>query len=424
MNSCNTRHSLSRIKFILFGILAINLCWISYPISLFGQATSRREIIEQNRAEKNALLNPEGTSVPTKLFDHLINFGLIEESGYDPIRRGGSLSLELGGMRSGSGQTVGLGYRYGGLWSKPLDMKVSARGTLKKAFMFDFDIVFPGLHNERGQLSLYAKYENSPGMNFFGIGPDSNRGDRTSYRLETTDIDIKGGYRLVKRLELGGFIGAYLTNVGKGQKPGVPSTEERFDPAETPGLDRQADFLRSGAYLRYDYRDLAKGPRAGGVFRAGYTRYFDQTLNRHDFNSLDTVIEQYVPYWDKTRVIAFHVGAQISWMREGQSIPFYMQPSLGGSNLLRGFDRYRFHDQNALLMSIEHRWYLYPGGYGALFFEAGKVAPEPSGLDLSNLEYSGGIGFRFTIRNEVVIRVDNAVSREGYRMVWGFGNLW
>lgn len=419
-----TKHSHNRLKIILIGVFATNLFLLINSVFLYGQAASRQEEIEQKRADKKALLHPEKTTVPTKLFNKLIDLGLIEESGYDPIKRGSSLKVKLGGMRSGSGQTLGIGYGYNGLWQKRLNFEVSARGTRKKAFMFDLEIDLPGFHAGRGEWSLYAKYENSPSMNYFGPGPDSNLSNRTSFRLEDTGVDIEGRYRLMDNLYLGGSIGGYFPNVGRGQRSSVPSTEEIFDPQMTPGLDHQADFLRTGTFLQLDYLDMPEAPRAGGNYIAKYSHYRDLSLDRHDFNYLHAAMEHYIPYWNKTRVVALYMGGWFNWTREDQVVPFYLQPTLGGSKFLRGFERYRFRDHNAILMSIEHRWHLYAGGFGALFFEAGKVAPEPSELSLSELEYSGGIGFRFTIRDEVVIRVDNAVSREGYRLIWTFSDLW
>jgi hemolysin activation/secretion protein len=114
----------------------------------------------------------------------------------------------------------------------------------------------------------------------------------------------------------------------------------------------------------------------------------------------------------------------MSWTGADQAVPFYLQPSIGGTKIMRGFERYRFRDQNTIMVAVEHRWHLYSGGYGALFFEAGEVAPKLSKLNLGDLEYSGGIGMRFTVRDGVFIRIDNAVSREGYRFIWSFSNMW
>ena len=91
---------------------------------------------------------------------------------------------------------------------------------------------------------------------------------------------------------------------------------------------------------------------------------------------------------------------------------FYLQPTLGGNEFLRGFERYRFYDQSAFHAAVEHRWYVFSNMHAALFFEAGKVAPKVSQLNFHKLEYAGGIGFRFTIQDTVIMRIDNAVSRE------------
>jgi outer membrane protein assembly factor BamA len=423
MTCCDTKFSRSRLK-ITIAIIAAYLCWLINPSVLCGQVDSRQEEIEQQRRDKKAQLHPERTSAVTGLFDRFIDLGLIEETGYNPIKRRSGPKLKLGGMRSGSGQTLGIGYRYSDLWRRRVNFEASARGTWRKAYMFDFEIGFPSLHKGRGQFALYTKYENSPAMDYYGAGPDSDLNDRTSYRFEDFAIDLAGRYRLKKDLYIGGFFGWYFPNIGRGQRSGFPSIEDKFAPEDAPGLGTQADHLRTGISLQYDSRDLPEGAKAGSHYYAKYSHYWDRTLGRHDFNYLNTAVEQYIPYRNKTRVFAFRLDARMSWTREGQTVPFYLQPTLGGSHFLRGFERYRFRDQNAIMLAIEHRWHLYSGGFAALFFETGKVAPKPSELNFKNLEYSGGIGFRFTIRDEVVIRIDNAVSREGYRIIWTFSDLW
>lgn len=422
MKYSDPKHSGNRLKNSLICIVATSMCWLANSAFLHGQAKSRCEEIEQQRAEKRALLRPERTSTITKYFDRYIEPGLIQESGYDLNKNG--FYLAWGGLRSGSGVTLGIGYRRSDLWKHRFGFRASARGTPREAYMFDLGISFPRIHGGRGQLGLYTRYENSPTMDYYGAGPDSNLGDRTSYRLEDFGLDLEGRYQLGENLHLGGFIGGYFPNVGRGQRSGFPSTEDRFDPQLTPGLNNQPDFFRAGIFLQYDNRDLPPGPRAGGNYFAQYSRYWDQTLGRYDFNKLDAAIEHYIPYWNRTRVVAFRVGAQMSWAGADQAVPFYLQPSIGGTKIMRGFERYRFQDQNAIMIAVEHRWHLYSGGYGALFFEAGEVAPKLSKLNLGDLEYSGGVGIRFTVRDGVFIRIDNAVSREGYRLIWSFSNIW
>ena len=51
------------------------------------------------------------------------------------------------------------------------------------------------------------------------------------------------------------------------------------------------------------------------------------------------------------------------------------------------------------------------------FVDAGKVVPlKRDTVDVSRLNYSGGIGFRVRVRSAIVSRTDFAVSREGFRI--------
>ena len=102
---------------------------------------------------------------------------------------------------------------------------------------------------------------------------------------------------------------------------------------------------------------------------------------------------------------------------EGQTVPFYLEPTLGGNDFLRGFERYRFYDQSSLLLTAEHRWHLFSGGHAAIFAEAGKVAPKATQLNLAKAKYAGGIGFRFTLRDAVIMGCSRR-SRRTPRCCW------
>jgi outer membrane protein assembly factor BamA len=386
------------------------------------QATTRKEQIEQLRKDKHARLWPERTSGIVKRLNDLTERGLLE--GFETGRGANGLQIVLGGMRSGNGTTLGVGYRRVDLWKEWLSFRATARGTPRLAYMFDLELGSPRLRSDRTDLTLYAKYENSPRMDYYGPGPDSQKRNRSSFRLEDIALDLEGRYRIWRRLFGGASGGVYQANVGPGKRGGVPSTEEVFDPRTTPGLLQQTSLWRPGAFLQYDYRDNPRGPRAGGHYLARYTRYVDRDLHAHSFNQLSLEGEQYFPYGNKTRTVALRLAAIAVYAREGQTVPFYLQPTLGGNQILRGFERYRFYDQSAVSFAVEHRWHIFSGGHAALFFEGGKVAPKASQLNFHQLEYCGGLGFRFTIQNSVVMRIDNGVSREGYRFMWTFSNMW
>ncbi len=385
---------------------------------LFGQATSREEEIRQRRIDKQARIWPESTSGIVKQFNKFTERGLLEGARSGKGTNGPQ--FVLGGMRSGNGTALGVGYRRVDLWKERIGFRATARGTFRWSYMFDLELDFPKLAGERGDIRFYAKHENSPLMDYYGNGPDSNRANRSSYRLEDTAFDLKGRLRVWGNLYAGGSGGMYFPNTGPGKRKGFPSTGEKFTAEDVPGIGAQPKQIRASATLQYDYRDLATGPRAGGNYYVTYWRYWDRELNRHNFNQLDAAVEQYIPYWNQTRVVLLRLAAVATIARKDQTVPFYLQPILGGNDYLRGFSWYRFYGQSAILGTVEHRWHLFSGGHAALFFDMGKVADKASQLNFHNLEYSGGIGFRFTLRDAVVMRVDNAVSREGYRLIWTF----
>jgi outer membrane protein assembly factor BamA len=103
-------------------------------------------------------------------------------------------------------------------------------------------------------------------------------------------------------------------------------------------------------------------------------------------------------------------------------VPFYLLPSLGGKNTLRGYYDYRFHDRDMEVFNVESRWGLFTHLDTAVFFDTGKVAPQASDLRFTGLKTSYGIGFRVHNRQNTVGRVDLGHSSEGWRVVVKFSD--
>jgi hypothetical protein len=197
------------------------------PSQANAQATSREEEIRQQRTDRHR--TPRSGSGIVKLFDKYTETGFLEGARSKKGKNG--TQFLLGGMRSGNGTTFVLGYRRVDLWDEKVAFRVTARGTPRAAYMFDAEVDFSRLTPlRRGELRVYAKYENSPQMDYYGPGQDSRKEDRTSYRLEDTSIDLRGRYRVWKGLWLGFTGGFYAPNTGPGKRDGFPSTEEKFTP--------------------------------------------------------------------------------------------------------------------------------------------------------------------------------------------------
>ena len=99
---------------------------------------------------------------------------------------------------------------------------------------FDFD----QRASRRPDSILYAdlRYNNLPREDFFGLGPDSSRDDRSEYRLEQSVLDLVGGHQFARWIAVEGRVGFMKTNVGPGSTNTRPSSDDLFEPAEVPGL--------------------------------------------------------------------------------------------------------------------------------------------------------------------------------------------
>src|SRR4029078_4127952 len=128
---------------------------------------------------------------------------------------------------------------------------------------------------------------------------------------------------------------------------------------------------------------------------------------QYSFRRYDLEAQQYMPVLNDRRVFAIRARSVLTDMDDSRCVPFYMQPSLGGADDLRGYRAYRFRGNNLLVMNAEYRWEVFSGLDMAIFGDAGKVSVSKSGLDLHNLESDMGFGFRFNARDKTFLRMDD-----------------
>ena len=113
----------------------------------------------------------------------------------------------------------------------------------------------------------------------------------------------------------------------------------------------------------------------------------------------------------------------MSILDENDAVPYYLLPQIGSGSTLRGYPTGRFRDRHSLLTSAEFRWI--PNRLGldmAIFYDAGKVAPEFSELDFSDLESSWGFGARFHTPSAMILRLEAARPKTGkWRLIFSTG---
>jgi hypothetical protein len=385
--------------------------------------TTRVEQIELARRQKDATLWPERENPLVARANRLLNRGFIE--GIQTGQGNNGWQLLLSGTRAGQGQTFGIGYRRSDLFNDLLTARATARGTLRGAQLYDGELQVNRLgRSEDTFVKVYIKYERSPQMEYYGLGDHSKKEDRTRYQLNTASIDARAGYRFTRALNAGIDIGYGSAHTGPVSGGDVPSIETRFDATTAPGLFDDTAFTSWGAFAGYDTRDLSRGPRSGGFYGIEFDRYIDMDAGTYSHRQLNLEGQQFFPYFNQQRVVALFVKARFAYTgSDDRVVPFYLLPQLGGNFELRGFNQYRFSDNNALMASLEHRWYVFSGLEMALFLDAGKTVADKAHIDFSGLNYSGGIGLRARVRGAVVLRMDVAHSREGTRWIWSMSDV-
>src|SRR5215510_14930064 len=413
-----SRRHVSRLARIAVTLACLNL------VPAADAQSTRAEEIDMARRDKQARLWPERESPLVRQANDLIERGFREgiEDGYGA----NGLQFVLGGMRSGQGMAFGGGYRKTDVWGERIGVRTTGRMTVNGAYMVDARVTLQGLEFGRSFFNIYTKYEKSPRMDFYGLGPQSRLDDRSSYLLEDFSTDAQYGITLStsNHWRTGLTVGYVSTDTGPGHRPNVPSTIDEFTPLEAPGIGvGQIDFIRGGGFLVFDNRDTPSGTRHGGVYGVRWRRYDDLTHGLFDFSQTEFEVQHYLPYFNETRVIAFRAATTLSYQDEGGLVPVFFMPTLGGNDDLRGFERYRYYDNHSIFFSVEHRWYVFRGLDMAVFADAGKVIPRKASLNVSDLKASGGVGFRTRLRDAVVMRTDFAWGPDGFRAMWTFSDI-
>lgn len=385
------------------------------PVAAQEPAT-RAEVDRQRREKKQAEAKPYQPNG----FERAMRFAedraifILDREGFYP---------KLGSLTVGSGFAYGLGFRDRDLFANAGALDLWTAASIRGYWAAEARMTFPRLARRRLHLETWASRRDYPQENFFGLGHDSDRADRSSYAIRTNHAGGRVGVRPLRPLLLGGGLELLQPRIGRGRSTRVPDLLERFEPGEVPGIASSADFLRSSAFAEVDYRE-PKNARQGGWYRLDFSHYGDRTAGTYTFNRLDADLRQYIGFLAGRRVLAARFFASTSDTTGNRVVPFYLMPTLGGNDTLRGFREYRFRGPHAILVQGEYRWEIWSGLDAALFYDAGKVAGRRADLDFTNLQSDYGFGFRFNTNNGVIFRVDAAFgSRDGRHLYMVFGGI-
>jgi hypothetical protein len=371
--------------------------------TVFAQET-RAQTIAQQQTEKAASLTPYEPPPAERIFLEVKRKFIDSPNGFYPV---------LGSIYPGGGLAFGGGYRryYGdrAFWT------VKGLWSVRSYKMEEVSTISPGHAKGRIDLSAQAGWIDATQIGYYGLGTATSVDDRANFRLQRSRASGAVRARPARVFVVGAELGyeKYQLKKGLGEQPSI---DERYTPATAPALGVNPSYVHSAGSAGIDWRPSAGYARRGGLYEVRYHNYRDADAT-HTFDRMEAEAVQHVPLLRENWVISAR-GLMNSTL-SGEP-PFFLLPSLGGGDTLRGYAAWRYRDRNSILFQGEFRWI--PNRMGldmALFYDAGKVTSQRSALDLTGLKKDVGVEVRFHGPTVTPLRVGVARGTEGWHVVFG-----
>ena len=317
---------------------------------------------------------------------------------------------------SGGGFTLGAGYLTNVGSYNSIDFRGS--WTPSGYLRAETEFLAPRLFDRRGKLSMIGGWRKATQVGFYGFGTgNTSADDRTNFSFTqpyaSATLDLRPTRRVLL-LVAGAEYSQWDQGSGEGNKPSV---EEIYTPDELPGLGQKVTYLHVKGTAALDWRTSEGYSRKGGYYGVTFNNYADPD-DFYSFKRVDYEVIQHIPILRDAWVLSLHGKVETTSTNDGNQVPFFMQPALGGGSSLRGFASWRFRDLNSLLLQAEWRVLVNSFFDTAIFYDAGKVTNRAGDLDLDGLKSDFGIGFRIHGPAATPVRIELAKSNEGLALVF------
>lgn len=290
---------------------------------------------------------------------------------------------------------------------------------------------------EQPVFHVYTETTSLNKLTYFGLGPNTTDTARSYFGMRETIAGADVIWPAFRRLNMSllGEANTRLVDLRGSQGQSSPSIEQIYTPVTAPGLANQPAYAQFGEGIRirpslaHDYVNLN--------YSVNLKEFVSSSSSSPSFRRLNLDFQHQFLLYQTTRSIApregngpdecsedpsatarqcppitlpkgssrnlegsISLGLSITESFSGGStIPFYFQPTLGGSDIngspsLPSYQDYRFRGPNTILFhaSFEHSVYSrWPIGVVAMIDE-GKIAMTHGDVDFSHLRHSYAAG--------------------------------
>lgn len=304
---------------------------------------------------------------------------------------------------------------------------VSFSGYIDSAAGFELT---PAAFEESGLTVRVEAFQSvRPKEDYFGAGPNSFRGERTTFFHRETGFRAEGSLKLARNYRAGGFASVSRNDITDGSDARGSAISTAYDPESLPGFGRNIRLLEVGGFFEVDQRDEPEYPRSGWFARASLSTTEGVGKSDYSWRTLEIDSRGYLPLGSKDRVIAVRFLGSFRDASNSSGIPFFRMSKLGDGETLRGYETHRYRGASSVHLSVEYRYKLIQGietgglrGMDAVFFgDFGQVYDRLEDLKWSNLHASWGGGVQFLSAKRVTFAVMYAQSPEGGGLIFRTG---
>ncbi|ACD97114.1 BamA/TamA family outer membrane protein [Trichlorobacter lovleyi] len=300
----------------------------------------------------------------------------------------------------------------------------------KKNFDYEARIRDISLMNGNLELKGFLGWFADGSSRFFGFHARTPGEQETNYTNREITYNLSATWFLGRHyyLELGHRFRS--VSIGQGAITSVPFITEKFAKQDVPGVEGFTTHAPriSLIYSTYDSKTL---PTYGGYARITFEPTIKLLGGAEDYRHYEVEAKGYLPHDQEKRFISVFrlMYNQTLGDTDNSKVPFLEQSILGGENTLRGYGKNRFIDNSFLLLNLEERirlfrWEIFnvtADWEVAPFIDLGAVMESFDKASSRNFEFNPGVGFRATVRPNIVGRVDIGVGKDGPAVYVGLG---
>ena len=308
-----------------------------------------------------------------------------------------------------------------GMWGPRSQLSVGLSGGFRGRRHMQLKFRELPLFGPRVKTDFSVRYRFQTTETFFGLGPDSERVDKSSYGHRYAEAELALALSLGGRHRLGLRLGVERNQIEAGRSDRVPSITEFSEYSETtlPGLEEDALLMQVTLEWQHDGTNRLFRPSAGRRMLLRGGAYVQPAGDDFGFWQVTGDIKQY-RHLVFERIIVIRFGWKITTELGDRHTPFYYLSELGSQETIRGFARGRFRSDDMILGSLEYRYPIWDVIDAFWFVDAGRVTPNLfDSLKPEDLQYGYGGGLRHWNSTRVVSNLVVSKSREQWRIYFG-----